>query len=126
MVFVGLRQREIIVQTFIEREQHITAEDLHLIVRDIDNSVSAATVYRTLNMLVDIGLVQKRHFNENSASFDLVIGKGHHHHLIDVDDGKIIEFNDPELEKVLSRVAADLGYEISCHKLELFCKPKKD
>ena len=76
-----------------------------------------------MNLLVQTGLIAKRHFNEASAAFDLVIGKGHHHHLIDIENDRIIEFNDDELEEIMSRIAKDLGYKISCHKLEIFGQP---
>ena len=116
-------QRETIVRSFIRERRHLTAEDLHDIVKTDDSSVSVATVYRTMNLLVQTGLVAKRNFTEGSAAFDLVIGKGHHHHLIDIENDRIIEFNDDELEEIMSRIATDLGYKISCHKLEIFGKP---
>ena len=119
-------QRESIVRTFISERRHLTAEELHDIVKGEDASVSVATVYRTMNLLVQTGLVAKRHFSEGSAAFDLVIGKGHHHHLIDIENDRIIEFNDDELEQIMSRIAKDLGYQISCHKLEIFGKPLEE
>ena len=119
-------QRETIVRSFIRERRHLTAEDLHDIVKTDDSSVSVATVYRTMNLLVQTGLVAKRNFTEGSAAFDLVIGKGHHHHLIDIENDRIIEFNDDELEEIMSRIATDLGYKISCHKLEIFGKPIED
>jgi Fur family ferric uptake transcriptional regulator len=118
-------QRESIVRTFIRERRHLTAEELYDIVKSDDASVSVATVYRTMNLLVQTGLVAKRHFNEASAAFDLVIGKGHHHHLIDIENDRIIEFNDDELEEIMDRIAKDLGYKISCHKLEIFGQPLK-
>ena len=79
-----------------------------------------------MNLLVQTGLVAKRNFTEKSAAFDLVIGKGHHHHLIDIENDRIIEFNDDELEEIMSRIATDPGYHISCHKLEIFGRPIED
>ena len=119
-------RREIIVNEFIAADRHLTAEELHDIVRKIDSGISTATVYRTMNMLVEAGMAEKRHFKSGSAAFDLVLGKGHHHHLIDVDSGDIIEFNNDELEEVISRVTAELGYKLSCHKIELFGRPLTD
>jgi Fur family ferric uptake transcriptional regulator len=116
-------QREAIVGTFVDAGRHITAEELHQVVRTIDPTVSAATVYRTMNLLVEIGMAAKRHFTEGSAAFDLVFGKGHHHHLIDVDSGDIIEFIDPEMEELVQRIASKLGYRMTCHKIELFGVP---
>jgi len=116
-------QRELIIKTFIDADRHLTAEELHQTVRQVDPSISAATVYRTMNLLVEIGMAAKRHFTEGSASYDLVIGKGHHHHLIDVDNGNIIEFIDDEMEKVVRKIANTLGYRLACHKIELFGVP---
>ena len=119
-------QREAIISTFIDQDRHLTAEELHQLVREVDSSISAATVYRTMNLLVDAGMAAKRHFQGGSAAFDLTIGKGHHHHLIDVDSGRIIEFRNDEMEKLLEGVAAKLGYRIACHKIELFGVPLEE
>lgn len=116
-------QRESIITTFIEQDRHLTAEELHQLVRSSDPTISAATVYRTMNLLVEAGMAAKRHFQGGSAAFDLTIGKGHHHHLIDVDSGRIIEFKDDQMERLLEGVAAKLGYRIACHKIELFGVP---
>jgi Fur family ferric uptake transcriptional regulator len=120
------QQREAIVSTFIRQHRHLTAEDLHKLVRQVDPSVSAATVYRTMNLMVDIGMAAKRNFQGGSAAFDLVLGKGHHHHLIDVDSGRIIEFTNDEMEAILDRIARDMGYRIACHKIELFGVPLEE
>jgi len=120
------QQRESVVSTFIGQHRHLTAEDLHHLVREVDPSVSAATVYRTMNLLVEIGMAAKRHFRGGSAAFDLVLGKGHHHHLIDVDSGRIIEFTNDEMETILEGIARNLGYRISCHKIELFGVPLEE
>ena len=116
-------QRETIVTAFIRQDRHLTAEELHQLVREIDPSVSAATVYRTMNLLVDTGMAAKRHFQEGSAAFDLVLGKGHHHHLIDVDSGRILEFTNDEMEEILNSIAKKMGYRLACHKIELFGVP---
>jgi Fur family ferric uptake transcriptional regulator len=105
-------QRESIVRTFIRERRHLTAEELYDIVKSDDASVSVATVYRTMNLLVQTGLVAKRHFNEASAAFE-------------IENDRIIEFNDDELEEIMDRIAKDLGYKISCHKLEIFGQPLK-
>lgn len=119
-------QREAIISTFIDQDRHLTAEELHQLVRELDSSISAATVYRTMNLLVDAGMAAKRHFQGGSAAFDLTIGKGHHHHLIDVDTGHIIEFKDDDLEALLEDLAAKKGYRIACHKIELFGVPLEE
>lgn len=116
-------QREAIVKTFVEEDRHLTAEELLVLVREVDPSVSAATVYRTMNLLVESGLAAKRNFTGGSAAFEMILGKEHHHHLIDVETGGIIEFRDDEVEGILAEVAERLGYRISCHKIELFGVP---
>ena len=116
-------QRETVITTFIAQDRHLTAEELHQLVRDKDATISAATVYRTMNLLVDAGMAAKRHFQGGSAAFDLTIGKGHHHHIIDVDSGRIIEFKNDEMERILRDVAASHGYRLACHKIELFGVP---
>jgi Fur family ferric uptake transcriptional regulator len=116
-------QREAIIATFIEQDRHLTAEELHQLVRSADPSISAATVSRTMTLRVDAGMAAQRHFQGGSAAFDLTIGKGHHHHLIDVDSGRIIEFKDDQMERLLEDLAAKLGYRIACHKIELFGVP---
>ncbi|MHC5067357.1 MAG: Fur family transcriptional regulator [Planctomycetota bacterium] len=116
-------QREVIIRTFIDADRHLTADEVHGLARIEDGSLSAATVYRTMNLLVECGMAEKRHFQGDSAAFDLTLGKGHHHHLIDVDSGRVIEFKNDEMEAVLQRIAEELGYRISCHKIELFGVP---
>src|SRR4051812_41930107 len=86
-------QRQSIVETFIACDEHITVEDLHHRVRAIDRTVSAATVYRTINMLVEMGIAAKRHFGEGSASFECDVDKSHHDHLVCLVCGMIREFH---------------------------------
>lgn len=116
-------QRQCIVEVFIKSEGHATVEDLARLVRTVDPSVSAATIYRTVNLLVDIGVAVKRDFGQASASFECVVDKQHHHHLIDMRSGAIIEFSSSELERVKEKIAAELGFRLVHHHLELFGVP---
>ncbi|MFW5829455.1 MAG: Fur family transcriptional regulator [Planctomycetota bacterium] len=116
-------QRDLICQIFIDAGEHLTSDELYQLVHDQDPSVSMTTVYRTMNLLCDLGIAAKRHFEGKSAAFELLLGKGHHHHLIDTDSGRVIEFVDDELEQVMQRVAEQLGYKIACHRIEIFGKP---
>src|SRR5690606_32379817 len=75
-------QRQTIVEIFAELGEHVTAEELHRRVRMIDSTVSTATVYRTVNLLVDLGVAEKGHFGSGSASFEMALHKEHHDHLI--------------------------------------------
>lgn len=116
-------QREAIIKALVTTDDHLTAEDLLKASREIDASVSAPTVYRTLHLLVEAGLVSKRAFQGDSACYEVLLGKGHHHHLIDVESGNIIEFTDEKLDALLDAFAAQHGYRIACHKVELFAVP---
>ena len=119
-------QRQAIIDALVATDDHLTAEDLLQASRALDASVSAPTVYRTLNLLVESGLVSKRSFQGDSAYYELLLGKGHHHHLIDVESGNIIEFTDDKLDALLEEFAAQKGYRIACHKIELFAVPLED
>jgi Fur family transcriptional regulator, ferric uptake regulator len=119
-------QRHCIVEVFIRCKRHVTVEDLAGMVREVDANVSAATIYRTINLLVDIGVAVKRDFGKSSATFECIVNKSHHHHLINTRTGEVIEFTDPELERVKQRIAKELGYELVHHHLELFGVPLSD
>lgn len=116
-------QRQAIIEALVGTDKHLTAEDLLQESRKLDPSVSAPTVYRTLNLLVEASLVSKRAFQGDSAYYEVLLGKGHHHHLIDVENGNIIEFTDDKLDALLDDFAAQHGYKIACHKIELFAVP---
>ena len=119
-------QRQAIIEALVGTDRHLTAEDLLQESRKLDASVSAPTVYRTLNLLVEASLVSKRAFQGDSAYYEVLLGKGHHHHLIDVENGNIIEFTDDKLDALLEDFAAQHGYKIACHKVELFAVPLED
>ena len=113
-------QRQVIVETFIASDEHITVEDLHHRVRAIDRTVSAATVYRTINMLVEMGVASKRHFGSGSASFEMEVNKAHHDHLVCVSCGKIQEFHNDRIEELQDEVAVAHGFKLSHHRMELY------
>jgi Fur family transcriptional regulator, ferric uptake regulator len=113
-------QRQVIVETFISSDEHITVEDLHHRVRGIDRTVSAATVYRTINMLVEMGVATKRHFGTGSATFECEVNKEHHDHLVCLSCGRIIEFHNDAIEDLQEAVAREHGFRISHHRMELY------
>lgn len=86
--------------------------------KDEDASISIATVYRTLSLLEEMDLIIKREFNESFARYDT--NTDHHHHLIDMESGEVIEFKNEELEKIKLRIAHELGYDLLDHRLELY------
>ena len=113
-------QRQVIVETFIGSDEHITVEDLHHRVRAIDRTISAATVYRTINMLVEMGVASKRHFGAASATFECEVNKDHHDHFVCETCGNIIEFHNDKIEALQEAVAKEYGCQLKHHRLELY------
>jgi Fur family ferric uptake transcriptional regulator len=114
-------QRRTILQVLSGfNEGHPSVEDIYERARAIDASISMATVYRTLNLLDELNLVVKHDFKENFARFD--IRMDHHHHLIDVESGEVIEFQNEEIEELKQKIARELGYELVECRLELYGK----
>ncbi|MBI5194343.1 MAG: transcriptional repressor [Nitrospirae bacterium] len=118
------RQREMILETFIKTGGHISAEDLYNKVSRKDTSIGLATVYRTLNLLCECGIAQQREFGEGYTLYEIVQDYKHHDHLICTTCGKIIEFEDCNIERLQEKVAQDNGFTIYTHKLEIYglCK----
>lgn len=113
-------QRETIVRHFIAHHQHFTVDAFYEEIHAIDAQISMATVYRTLNLLVDIGVAVKRLFGDGPATFEYIHDREHHDHLIDVESGEIIEFVDEEIEELQRIVARQLGFKLSDHRLVLY------
>lgn len=113
------RQRVAILSALLASSDHPSAEDLLARARQHDQSVSLATVYRTLGVLEARGTVLRNEFNGNGARFELA-NKPHHDHLIDVDTGQVVEFNSPKIEELQKEIAKELGYDIVHHRLEIY------
>lgn len=111
-------QRRAILKVLTGAEDHPSVEVVFERVKAIDPSVSMATVYRTLNLLDELNLVDRREFNQNFARFE--VNATHHHHLIDLDTGAVIEFQNEKLEKLKIEIANELGYDLIDHTLELY------
>lgn len=118
------RQRVAILSALAGSEDHPTAENLLERARKQDDSVSLATVYRTLSVLEERGTVLRNEFDGTGARFELS-NKPHHDHLIDVDTGDVIEFTSPKIEQLQAEIARELGYEIVDHRLELYGRVKR-
>ena len=101
-----------------DASDHPSVEVVHERARDIDPTISMATVYRTLNLLDELHFVTKHEFKENFSRFD--INMEHHHHLIDVESGAVIEFQNDEIELMKQEIARQLGYELVECRLELY------
>jgi Fur family ferric uptake transcriptional regulator len=103
--------------------KHFSAEALYDEMKAADHDVGLATIYRVLNQFESAGLVCKHQFEENQAVYELDTGE-HHDHMVDVDNGKVIEFYDAELEKLQVKIVEDKGYELIDHKMVLYVKKK--
>ncbi len=112
------RQREQILTVFL-RMEHITAEQMYRLLAKKDPHIGLATIYRTLNLFCEAGLAQARHFG-TQTQYDNVAHKGHHDHLICTSCGKIVEFENCDIERLQEEVAAKNGFTIQTHKLELY------
>ncbi len=112
------RQRELILNEFLKKE-HITAEEMYHLLAKKDPHLGLATIYRTLNLFCDAGLAQARHFG-SQTQYDNVSHKRHHDHLICTGCGKIVEFENCDIERLQEEVAARNGFVIQTHKLELY------
>ncbi|MBK6466786.1 MAG: transcriptional repressor [Rhodobacter sp.] len=117
------RQREVLLRVLTDAEDHPDAAELHRRARGIDDSVSLATVYRTLSVLEREGVVQRLSFETGGARFE-VADTAHHDHIVDLDTGQIIEFHSEKIEDLQRQIAAEMGYEIEHHRLELYCRKK--
>ena len=112
------RQREQILDAFLKVE-HITAEEMYHRLAKRAPHLGLATIYRTLNLFCEAGLAQARHFG-TQTQYDNVAHKGHHDHLICTACGKIVEFENEDIERLQAEVAAKNGFAIQTHKLELY------
>ena len=118
--------RKVIAKVLSDSKDHPDVESLHNRVRILDPTISIATVYRTMKLFEDTNIVTKRDFGDGRARYEEIQGdEDHHHHLIDVRTGKVIEFYNEELERLKVKIANDLGYELVDHHLELFRSPIK-
>lgn len=112
------RQREQILVAFLKME-HVTAEQLHMLLSKKNSHIGLATIYRTLNLFCEAGIAQARHFGAQTQ-YDNVSHKGHHDHLICTGCGKIVEFQNCDIEHLQEEVAKRNGFAIQTHKLELY------
>ena len=117
-------QRKIIAKVMSESSDHPDVDELYNRVSKIDPKISIATVYRTVKLFEESGILTKHEFKGGKARYE-ELNEGHHDHLIDVKSGEIIEFVDEEIEKLQKKVAEKHGYTLVDHKLELYGVKKK-
>ena len=117
-------QRKIIAKVMSTSDDHPDVDELYNRVSKIDAKISIATVYRTVKLFEEAGILAKHEFKGGKARYEAMI-ESHHDHLIDVKTGEIIEFVDDEIEKLQKKVADKYGYDLVDHKLELYGVKKK-
>jgi Fur family transcriptional regulator, ferric uptake regulator len=115
------RQRAALLAVLAQAEDHPDASELHRRAREIDESVSLSTVYRTLTVLEDQSVVQRHAFEGAPARFETADAP-HHDHIIDLDTGNVMEFYSDRIERLQAEIAAEHGYEVVRHRLELYCR----
>ena len=123
----GLRmtdQRRTIAQVLEAAEDHPDVEELYNRATLADPRISIATVYRTVKLFEESGILEKHEFGDGRARYEAA-DRDHHDHLIDMHSGEVIEFVDPEIEELQMRIAAKLGYTLKGHRLELYGVPIK-
>ena len=117
-------QRKIIAKVMSEASDHPNVDELYNRVSKIDSKISIATVYRTVKLFEEFGILTKHEFKGDKARYEK-LNESHHDHLIDVKSGEIIEFVDQEIEKLQEKIAEKYGYDLVDHKLELYGIKKK-
>ncbi|NCQ25673.1 MAG: transcriptional repressor [Rhodobacteraceae bacterium CG17_big_fil_post_rev_8_21_14_2_50_63_15] len=123
----GLRmtdQRRIIASVLQESDDHPDVEELYARASGRDPRISIATVYRTVKLFEEAGILDKLEFGDGRARYEDA-ERDHHDHLIDMNSGEVIEFVDPEIEALQDRIAEKLGYRLIGHRLELYGVPQK-
>jgi Fur family ferric uptake transcriptional regulator len=121
----GLRmtgQRRTIARVLQESEDHPDVEELYARASALDDGISIATVYRTVKLFEEAGILERLEFGDGRARYEDA-ERDHHDHLIDLSTGEVIEFVDPEIEALQEKIAQKLGYKLKGHKLELYGVP---
>jgi Fur family transcriptional regulator, ferric uptake regulator len=124
----GLRMtqpRRIIAGVLSDAEDHPDAEELHRRANSLDASISLATVYRTVKLFEDYDIIERHDFRDGRSRFE-EMPQEHHDHLIDVRSGKVVEFQNAEIERLQDEIARQLGYRLVDHRLELYAVPLDD
>ena len=112
-------QRKLVAKVMSESQDHPDVDELHKRVSKIDKKISIATVYRTVKLFEESGIVAKHDFKGNKSRYEKATEE-HHDHLIDINTGEIIEFVNNDIEKLQKKAAEKLGYKLVDHRLELY------
>ena len=117
-------QRKLVAKAMSDSHDHPDVDELHKRVNKLDSKISIATVYRTVKLFEEAGVVAKHDFKGNKARYEQA-SHDHHDHLIDINTGEITEFVDEDIEKLQKKVAEKLGYKLVDHRLELYASKIK-
>ena len=117
-------QRRVIARVLSQSDDHPDAEELHRRASDEDPRISLATVYRTVRLFEEAGIIERHDFRDGRSRYEEV-GDEHHDHLIDLKSGEVIEFVNEEIERLQEAIARKLGYKLVDHRLELYGVPLK-
>ena len=115
-------QRKVIARVVSTSQDHPDVEELHRRAAAIDPGISIATVYRTVRLFEESGILERHDFRDGRSRYEET-PETHHDHLIDMKTGKVVEFNDPEIERLQQEIALRLGYRLVDHRLELYGMP---
>jgi Fur family ferric uptake transcriptional regulator len=115
-------QRRVIARVLAAAEDHPDVEELYRRCAKIDNHISISTVYRTVRLFEDAGIIERHDFREGRARYETSV-EGHHDHLINLRNGEVLEFKSEEIERLQAEVARKLGYRLVDHRLELYAVP---
>jgi len=118
-------QRRIIARVLAASADHPDVEELYKRCVEIDDRISISTVYRTVKLLDDAGIIERHDFREGRARYEQM-RESHHDHLIDLRTGKVIEFQSEDIERLQAEIARKLGYRLVDHRLELYALPLDD
>ena len=118
-------QRRVIARVLADSVDHPDVEELYRRCVAVDDKISISTVYRTVKLFEDAGIIERHDFREGRARYEQM-PDSHHDHLINLRDGKVIEFTSEEIEKLQAEIARKLGYKLVDHRLELYCVPLDD
>jgi Fur family ferric uptake transcriptional regulator len=119
-------QRRVIARVLSDAHDHPDVEELYARAAKIDSHISIATVYRTVRLFEEAGILERHDFRDGRSRYEEVPER-HHDHLIDVQSGKVVEFRNEDIEKLQEFIAKELGYKLVDHRLELYGVPlKKD
>lgn len=124
----GLRmteQRRVIARVLSESQDHPDVELVYKRASDIDDTISISTVYRTVRMFEENGILERHDFGDGRARYEEA-SEDHHDHLINVQTGQVIEFTSEQIEELQKKIAEELGFELIDHRLELYGKPLSD